>query len=75
VLECARRLLLASIVGIVSPEASAAPVLGILLSLGFAWAFTEMKPFKKAEDCALGVRHTISTGLFTLFWQMLPAPF
>ena len=54
-MECIRRLLLASIVGIVSNESSASPVLGILLSLTFAWVFTDLKPFKDKSDSRLSV--------------------
>jgi len=48
-LECLRRLLLAAIVGIVSEDAAAAPVLGILIAALFTWIFTHFRPFNEKE--------------------------
>ena len=55
VLECARRLSLASIIGIVSQESAAAPVLGIIISAAFTWVSTALRPFKDDSDNTLGV--------------------
>ena len=49
-LECVRRLFLASIVGIVSEDSAASPVLGILIGLIFIHVFTELKPFQSIKD-------------------------
>ena len=54
VLECGRRLLLASVIGIVSLESSAAPVLGLLISLGFIQVFNA-RPFKNEHNNNLGL--------------------
>ena len=40
VLDCVRRLLLAAIIGVVSFTATAAPVAGFAISIGFTWVFT-----------------------------------
>lgn len=50
VLECLRRLTLASIIGIVSDEASAAPLMALLISGAFTWASTTLRPFKNTSD-------------------------
>ena len=55
VLECVRRLLLAAIVGIVSKDAAAAPVMGILVSLAFVVVFTNLKPYKENDISTLGI--------------------
>ena len=48
--DCVRRLLLAAIVGIVSEDAAAAPVIGIIVATAFGWIFTNFKPFKEDAD-------------------------
>ena len=53
-LECGRRLLLASVIGLVSAESAAAPVLGIICSLAFVQVFNIM-PFRDPNDSVLGV--------------------
>ena len=50
VLECLRRLTLASIIGIVSEEASAAPLMALLVSGAFTWVSTTLRPFKQKSD-------------------------
>ena len=55
VLECVRRLLLAAIIGIVSEDAAAAPVMGILVSLAFVVVFTNLKPYKEKNISTLGI--------------------
>ena len=47
---CGFRLLLAAIVGIVSEDAAAAPVLGILVATLFTWVFTRFRPFKEHDN-------------------------
>ena len=54
VIECARRLLLASVLGIVSDNASAAPVLGSLITIAFSFVFAFIQPLKP-EDTMLGI--------------------
>ena len=54
-LECVRRLLLAAIIGIVSEDAAAAPVMGILVSLAFVVVFTNLKPYKEKNISTLGI--------------------
>ena len=47
VLDCVRRLLLAAIIGVVSFTATAAPVAGFAISIGFTWVFTYLKELSK----------------------------
>ena len=53
VVECGRRLFLASIIGIVSPDANAAPVMGTIIAIIFSLVFSYVQPLKK-EDTILG---------------------
>jgi len=62
--ECARRLLLSSVVGIVSANSAANPALGLLICLCFNWVFIELKPFNEPSDCSLGVVLAYSLTLF-----------
>ena len=65
-LECVRRLLLAAIVGIVSEDAAAAPVLGILIAAAFTYIATRIRPFKEKDDvssCSISCREILSLGL------------
>ena len=55
VLECVRRLALASIIGIVSERSAAAAVLGTVISGMFTWVSTTLRPFKEISDNTLGV--------------------
>ena len=59
VVECFRRLLLASVIGIASEGSALAPVVGILLCLGFLHVFCR-RPFKEEEDSSLGILLTYS---------------
>ena len=63
-IECARRLLLASVIGIVSDDSSAAPVLGLLITIAFSFVFAFLQPLKK-EDTILGI--VLSYALILLF--------
>jgi len=69
VLETVRRLLLAAIVGVVSANAVAAPVLGIIISAVFQWAFTKYEPYRNDGDNDLSV--LLSFGLVFLFLAAL----
>lgn len=55
VLECFRRLLLASVVGLVAEDSTAAPVIGLYLALGFLYVFTRWTPFRNEDDNHLGI--------------------
>jgi hypothetical protein len=55
VAECARRLLLASVIGIVDADSAAAPVLGVFISLLFVFVFQKIQPYKKADDNHLAI--------------------
>jgi hypothetical protein len=57
--ECFRRLLLASIIGIASGDSALAPVIGFLLCLAFIHLFSK-RPYKKDEDSTLGIVLTYS---------------
>ena len=67
--ETVRRLMLAGIVGVVSPSAMAAPVLGMVISAFFAWAFTNYRPYRNGGDNDLSV--LLSFGLQLLFLAAL----
>ena len=55
VIECVRRLLLASIIGIANSDSAASPVIGLLLSLIFIHVFERYLPYKEPSDSVLGV--------------------
>jgi hypothetical protein len=71
VLECGRRLLLASIIGIVSDDANAAPVMGIIISIGFDYVFTNYKPYKDPNNSFLGIVLAYSLVFFFLAAVMI----
>jgi hypothetical protein len=62
-MECARRLLLASVIGLVNPGTAASATLGILVCFGFCHVF-EKRPFKYDDDNDLGVVLAWSLTLF-----------
>ena len=64
VLDCVRRLLLAAIIGVVSFTATAAPVAGFAISIGFTWVFTYLKPFTDNTDNTLSITLSYVTVFF-----------
>jgi len=52
--ECFRRLLLASVIGIASDDSALAPVIGVLLCLAFLHLFSK-RPFKEEDNSTLGI--------------------
>jgi len=54
VLECCRRLILASVVGLVDAESAIAPVLGLIIAMFFIHVF-ELRPYKDQSDNTLGI--------------------
>ena len=66
VAECARRLLLASAIGMLDPESSASPVAGLLIALVYTFVFMELKPYKTAENNILAQILAYSLCLFFL---------
>jgi len=66
VLECVRRLLLASAVGMVAADSAAAPTLGLLIALAFVYVFDHFMPYKSRENSTLGVVLAYSTALLFL---------
>ena len=64
VLDCVRRLLLAAIIGVVSFTATAAPVAGFAISIGFTWVFTYLKPFTDNADNTLSITLSYVTVFF-----------
>ena len=71
VLDCVRRLLLASIIGLVSEASAVSPVLGLLISIFFTWIFTEFKPYKYSNDNLLSILLAYSLCLFFLAALMI----
>jgi len=55
VVECFRRLLLASVIGVLSADSPASSVIGLIGCFVFIYVFVEMKPFKADDDCNLGI--------------------
>jgi hypothetical protein len=55
IVECIRRLLLASVVGIVSPGTPANAVVGLLICLVFLFVFIKFAPFVDSYDNITGV--------------------
>lgn len=64
-MECFRRLLLASVIGVASEDSALAPVLGFLLCLVFLHLFCK-RPFKGDVDCTLGIVLTYSLAFIFL---------
>jgi hypothetical protein len=71
VLECIRRLLLASVIGIVASDSAASAVLGILISQFFLAIFLKLKPFKDVDDSWLATVLSYSLTLFFLAALMI----
>jgi len=66
VIEVVRRLLLASVIGVVEAKSAAAPTIGILICFIFLYIFIDFKPFKNPSDCNLGIILQYSIALFFL---------
>mmetsp|Transcript_86908 Transcript_86908/g.168344 ORF Transcript_86908/g.168344 Transcript_86908/m.168344 type:complete len:312 (-) Transcript_86908:193-1128(-) len=73
VLECVRRLLLASVIGLVAEDSTAAPVIGVLVTLVFLYAFTRWAPFVDKDDNALGIILAYSLTLLFLAALLIKA--
>ena len=70
VIECIRRLLLASVIGIIASEKSAASsVLGFLISSLFIYVFSKLEPFNLSDDNDLCV--VLSYSLMLMFLAAL----
>ena len=65
-LECVRRLLLASAVGMVAADSAAAPTIGLLIALAFIHVFDYYRPYKSPRNSSLGVVLAYSTALLFL---------
>jgi len=65
VIECGRRLLLASFIGILSGDSATAPALGVVLSLLFINVF-EAKPYRNDDDSFVGTACAYSLTLIFL---------
>ena len=65
VLECFRRLLLATVIGVLNSDSLASPVAGIVVCLGFSHVF-EFRPFRNQDDNTLGIILSNSLSLFFL---------
>jgi len=63
--ECFRRMLLASVIGIASEDSALAPVIGFLLCLVFLHTFAK-RPFKEDDDSTLGIVLTYSLAFIFL---------
>jgi hypothetical protein len=68
VIECGRRLLLASVIGLLSRDTATAPALGVVISLLFINTF-EKKIYKDDDDSYLGI--TCSYSLTLIFLSAL----
>ena len=66
VAECARRLFLASAIGMLDEDSSASPVAGLLIATVYTFVFTKLGPFKTAENNALAQILAYSLLLFFL---------
>ena len=66
VLECVRRLVLASVVGMLPEDGVVAPTLGILLCFMFLYIFIDFRPYRDPDNSDLGVILQYSITLFFL---------
>jgi hypothetical protein len=64
VVECLRRLSLASIIGIVAADSAASPVIGLCISLACNYMFTSLEPFSGAEANTFSIVLSYSLTLF-----------
>jgi hypothetical protein len=64
VIECCRRLSLASIIGIVAADSAASPVIGLCISLAFNYLFASLEPFLAAEANIFSIVLSNSLTLF-----------
>jgi hypothetical protein len=69
VVECARRLILASVIGILPNSAASAPVTGIIVCQLFNYISVQYKPFKKDDDNNLNI--VLSNSLSLIFLATL----
>ena len=68
--ECARRLLLASAIGMLDPESSASSVAGQLIAVFSFVVFAKLEPYKTAENNILAEMLAISLFLFFLAGEL-----
>lgn len=66
VTECVRRLLLASVIGMVDADSHLAPTLGLLICFVFLYVFIANRPFRGPDDSNLGIILQYSITLFFL---------
>ena len=66
VIEVIRRLLLASVIGVVDAESAAAPTIGLLICFVFLYIFIDFKPYKSKSNCNLGIILQYSIALLFL---------
>jgi hypothetical protein len=71
VVECVRRLSLASIIGIVAADSAASPVIGLCISLAFNYVFTSLEPFNRVEANIFSIVLSYSLTLFFLAGEWL----
>lgn len=67
VVDCFRRLTLASIIGLLPTNSVASPTIAVILSLGFNFMFVHYKPYKTDADSRLAV--TLSHSLTLIFFS------
>ena len=72
-LECIRRLLLAAIIGVVSEDAAAAPVMGIFISAAFTYVFAGWRPYKEDSDDTFSIVLAYSLLFFFVAALMIKA--
>jgi len=56
ILECARKLLMGSVIGIIGSDSTAAPVLGLVISICYIYVVVSFRPFQSAKDSELGIK-------------------
>ncbi len=71
VLECVRRLLLASVIGIVSSSSAAAPTIGLLICLAYVYIFVGWRPYEENAHNILNIVLAYSLTLFFLSALMI----
>jgi len=69
VVDCVRRLLLASLIGIAPPESAVSPSLGVMFSIAFAYVYVSLRPYKNKRDNELEI--TLTYSLLLMFFEAL----
>jgi len=64
--EVVRRLILASVIGLIDPSSAVSAVIGLIICVGFNWVYVALKPYKDPGDSGFAIMLSISLTLLFL---------